>query len=126
MVPQREMRIERRLPELGGRLVLFGGRSIGSRPGSTPRARGPMLSSEQARDLVTHFGTQREAARETGVSRTTLQYWLDPEKQRVAVMRHYEALTGYQTNLRFLKQRRWKALYRRAQREQRRAANGSL
>lgn len=41
------------------------------------------LKPEQARDLVKHFGSQNEAARQLGIPRTTLQDWLDPIPGRI-------------------------------------------
>jgi hypothetical protein len=37
------------------------------------------VTPEQARDIVAHFGTQREAAKGCGVARSTLQIWLHPK-----------------------------------------------
>jgi hypothetical protein len=95
------------------------------------------LTPEQARDLVDHFGGQRATTRATGIPRTTLQSWLDPETARDRMARiyaanpeakqtanqeHYHSLTGTAYARRQLQMRRVNALRCRANRHQRRAS----
>lgn len=90
---------------------------------------------EQVRELVEHFGGQRRAGEAAGVARTTIQYWLNPAPTMARMRRHYAAnterylteqreryhnLSGYAYNRLRLRQRRVKALHRRAERERRR------
>ena len=90
-----------------------------------------MLTPDQARDLVDHFGGVRAAGRGIGVDNTTVLYWLDPERKRAKERdryhanpeprlerqrARYEALTGLEYNRLLLRQRRIKALARRAKR----------
>lgn len=86
-----------------------------------------MLSQEQARDLVEWAGSEWAASRATGIPRSTLKYWLDPEPVKQRTQEWYWGLSGLEISARQLNHRRNQARYRRAKREQRRAAErGSL
>jgi hypothetical protein len=93
-----------------------------------------MLTPEQARDLIAHFGGIHGAARAVGVSHTAIRYWSDPdwaEAKRAKSRRNYHAnpepilarlreqyeqLTGLEYNRLLLDHRRAKALARREKR----------
>jgi hypothetical protein len=92
---------------------------------------------EQARDLIAHFGSQRAAARELAIPLSTLRAWLDPESNRAraarwyaanterkceAMREHYWSLSGVDYARKMLLHRRWEALRRRAERQQRKEA----
>lgn len=99
------------------------------------------LTQEQAADLVEWAGSKNAAAAVAGVPRSTFRYWVNPEPDRARMSRnyvadpeakcaamreHYENLTGVEYARKLLRQRRHKALRRKAQREQRRATVGPL
>jgi hypothetical protein len=50
-----------------------------------------MLTPEQARDLVEHFGSKSAAARAIGVPRQTFLRWCDPEASRRGNATYYAA-----------------------------------
>lgn len=75
-----------------------------------------MLSPEQARDLVEHFGAKKAAAQVVGVDESTVRHWLDPERRRAAMRAHYERLSGPDYNRLLLRHRRTQALTRRRKR----------
>jgi|SRR5215207_5093366 len=98
------------------------------------------LTPEQARDLVEHFGTQAAAARTIGVSRSTVGSWLYPERHAATYRRYrlrdieaarereakrqrdrYWRMTSVERIEKELKNRRIKALQRKAKRHQRKA-----
>ena len=97
------------------------------------------VTRDQARDLVEHFGGIHAAARGAGIPRSSLQHYLCPEKRqraarayyarnadlmRARAMENYESLDTLGYNRRLLRQRRAKALRRRAKRHERRLASG--
>lgn len=53
-----------------------------------------MLTPEQARDLVDHFGGIRPAARATGVPRSTLYRSLRSKRARAADLRYWHRADG--------------------------------
>ncbi len=86
-----------------------------------------MLEPHEAQALVKKHGSQRAAARATGIPRSTLRRCLDPEAHRKAQRlnyaanpepkrardrQHYHTLTGLDYAHRLLQLRRWKALQR--------------
>lgn len=104
-----------------------------------------LLTPEQARELVDYFGSQRAAARATGIAQSTLsrclhpedrerryrldrayqreRYHTDPdyrERKLASNRKSYDSEDAIQRARRLLRNRRVKALRRRAQREQRR------
>ena len=100
---------------------------------SAPATSAPKMipTPEQARELVEHFGGQRAAARALGVAKSTLRYWLDPEKDRAAARhyrlnnlekelarsrRYYDNLSWFDRNRKQLQDRRRKALKRMKER----------
>lgn len=91
------------------------------------------LSPTETRALVDRLGSQTAAAKEMGVSRSTIQYWLDPsvqqERMRKRYARNLDASrkrlrdqywneTGVQHARRLLKNRRVQALHRMAKRNE--------
>lgn len=85
-----------------------------------------MLTPEQTRDLVKHFGGQRAAARAIGVSQSTVWLWLNPEvvrERRVAYdQRRYDKLSTIQYHAHLLRNRRRRALQSMAKRRENRGA----
>lgn len=86
------------------------------------------LSKEEARELVEHFGTYRRASMATGVSEHALRYRLNQtyqDRARAFSKAQYEQISAYEYNRILLQNRRYKAMRRMGQREQRRR-DGSL
>ncbi len=96
--------------------------------------RGRNLTPEECQQVIDLAGGIRAAARALDMPRTTFKAWMDPEANRQRVADWYAAdpergrekqrrwfanLSGFEYNRRLLKQRRRKALYRRAKRHQR-------
>lgn len=97
----------------------------------------PRLTPDEVRDLIEQHGTMLKAARATGIPRSNLRNWLDPEAHRARERAYYAAnpepkrarnrrhwgnLSGLAYSRRLLQMRRVHGLHRMAERKRRQEA----